>query len=802
MKHLRIYFPLVSLSMLMALALSCARVEPDDASYESVGLNRVKVVLDMSVASVDEYTVHTKTLQDPDLEGVTNDGQIDNFIVLQYDGVTASAPMIGTPMAFDHWPLHGYDDPSDPEYDESDVVTLVASDHDNTVVILANTFSDVIDYGSTLGDLYKTCSGPLSMLSEVWISPGDGNEYLRMSGSVRMETIYGGLTIPVSLKRNISKVEINITNASWDKSGDDVITLSQVQLRDINTQYYYCTQADPGLDASVVFTDPYIPGISTRFHDTPADFPSAKNPGGAGQGTAESYVFYVPANLRGETTNTLQYNKGEDAPTGATSLVLYGTYGPNETPITYTYYLGGNLTNDFNLKPNYKYTYNIIISSKGDASYDTRVEDMEEVKFQTDANSYMLHPPRVSGTSRIYAFPVRRAAVFWNEPGVNLGVYGAWLFEGSSDYESLTFTGTTNWTAEILWSDFDMTSYPDFLQVASGTGFDPTNPSHTQPYIKVKVSAGMQGNVVVAMKIGEQIAWSWHLWITDYNPDAPMEVVEHQYIYPVEGGDLLRYYSPDASSIWNTCPTATKFGLARGFLMDRNLGELGSSPSHSGSTGLRYQYGRKDPFLDRTVNNAGDMFYLGGTSLVSIFDSGRFIYFDTSGEPGNRNVRYSMTHPMVRLGGRSAPNRVWTAVSDDLATDGNNPSYLWNDRLYTHHSGDGSTLEPHKSIYDPCPPGWKTQSRYSNLIVKNTSNTESGIYTMEYQNSAGGWYYYPEGYVNRNETGIIYIRNTSYWKDESTTYYIDCSFSDVSGQSWVQNYTPRENLCKVRCYRE
>ena len=379
------------------------------------------MALCLDVAAIEDGTPQTRATQDPELEGVTADSQIANFLVLQFDGDTADAPLVGGQVYFDHWPLTA-----------GEQLTLVAAATPNTVVVLANTFGRVsVTSSTTLGSFLEQGFTSIPDLSGVLVSAG-GHDYFRMSASLRVESITAGTSVAVTLRRNVAKVVVNVTNNTAGLTGDNVVTLSQVQLRDINAKYYYLAHIDPALGAAdppVVFRDPYSPARPFRFDHLQQDFAAAGN-----GGTVQTYTYYVPANLRGTTDNTLQYNKGNGAPEGATRFLLYGSYGAGRTPIVYTYYLGGDLTSDFNLLPNHKYTYNITLNAKGDAHYDYRIEDLGEVTFATDANCYMLHPPGSAGQSRIYAFPVRRAAVFWNENGVNSGVYGASALSGYTSY--------------------------------------------------------------------------------------------------------------------------------------------------------------------------------------------------------------------------------------------------------------------------------------------------------------------------------------------------------------------------------
>jgi hypothetical protein len=86
--------------------------------------------------------------------------------------------------------------------------------------------------------------------------------------------------------------------------------------------------------------------------------------------------------------------------------------------------------------------------------------------------------------------------------------------------------------------------------------------------IKVKAAAGKSGNAVVAVKVGSVIKWSWHIWVTDYNPQTNLW---------------------DPRSAGGTTSQNIRF-------MDRDLGAMEAANTQAGH-GLHYQWGRKDPFL-------------------------------------------------------------------------------------------------------------------------------------------------------------------------------------------------------------
>lgn len=81
----------------------------------------------------------------------------------------------------------------------------------------------------------------------------------------------------------------------------------------------------------------------------------------------------------------------------------------------------------------------------------------------------------------------------------------------------------------------------------------------------ITVKAGKTpGNALVVIEDAvSNVLWSWHIWVTDYDPSK-------------------NCYQQDAKG--------------KVIMMDRNLGALSATPGDPLSLGLFYQWGRKDPF--------------------------------------------------------------------------------------------------------------------------------------------------------------------------------------------------------------
>ena len=718
------------------LAAACAKESGAFGTDPDTGRPTVPVTLSLAVAPEEPAT---KGPFDPDEPGYDASTAIKTVTVLQFekdaegDGYTR----IGNQVCYDY----------DAVLAGTENIPLVTSARENIIFVIANATDPGLETiqlpgHGTLSDFLERQNGNLlsSLRSEdgtgILYAPAGGTEkYLRMSAAIKVDGVTLGTTIgtsgsPLTLKRNCAKVVVHVKNTS--ASSSDPVTVEAVQLRDINRQYHYVTNIPSGLP--VAFTDPYSPMNPRRFSDAEQVFPAGNNPGGAGAGEAVTYTFYVPANLRGTIANEAQIDKNRHAPQGSTHFCVYATYGTPAKHITYTYFLGANLTSDFNLEANKKYEYTIDLNGKGDPRVDARIEDVDEIRFGVDANCYMLKPPVRAGASTTFSFPVRRAAVFWNGPGTNMGVYGA----ATTEYYKLL--ESTDWEAFFVWNevtDGAGAPVPDSAllvdshddgegnYVAAGRGFNPGNGA-ANPFICIRITNGMKGNALVAIRkksdptMGD-ILWSWHLWVTDYDPYIETTPVAGNYIYAVPNGEIHRY----AGDTWNSAA----YGNA--FIMDRNLGaRIAIGPGHEAydRIGLYYQGGRKDPFL-----NTGTVTAIGA---------------DNTGQPPEgtgikHNIPYSVHSPNIFIGGSN-----WTSYETGGSILGAAEA-VWNDPKVESHGADN--CEPDKSIYDPCPYGWQVPHSGVWLDIRSATTEWSAI------PAAAGLYYYPEGFDPLATKGRVFF---------------------------------------------
>lgn len=180
------------------------------------------------------------------------------------------------------------------------------------------------------------------------------------------------------------------------------------------------------------------------------------------------------------------------------------------------------------------------------------------------------------------------------------------------------------------------------------------------------------GNAVIAAYDANGIiVWSWHIWVTDVDLDAKAQTYTNIH---KDYSAFPKFQSP--------------------VVMDRNLGatdnEIWTSATDSkGAHGLFYQWGRKDPIIGPSTEsaNAFATIYDGNNNLTSFdFTATELIKRDDIAK-----------YPMKYIKGDN-----WFAED---AYD------LWgNSAAYTANGGDGSVGS--KSIYDPCPPGYRVPHPY------------------------------------------------------------------------------------------
>ena len=283
------------------------------------------------------------------------------------------------------------------------------------------------------------------------------------------------------------------------------------------------------------------------------------------------------------------------------------------------------------------------------------------------------------------------------------------------------------------------------------------------------------GNAVIGLLDSRgECLWSWHIWAADYDPAA-------------------------------TAQTYTSGAV----FMDRNLGVLTTDYTQPASRGLYYQWGRKDPFpYPATATEAyiqAPTVYAAGFEYAESDprDSGTESPYDVM------TLEWATAHPTTYMDGVSFEDWEEWASSLDWLCD-HHPN-LWGN-VTTGKNNISCTS--HKSIYDPCPPGWKVPGAEDFAGIERISVSVPYYVTIRCNGTQtakiplGGTFY--EGRYDRNGSlGRLYTNAPYYlhWGG-STGVFHDVACTSILFNS--DNYPPFVNTTDfyryaanpVRCVRE
>ena len=200
------------------------------------------------------------------------------------------------------------------------------------------------------------------------------------------------------------------------------------------------------------------------------------------------------------------------------------------------------------------------------------------------------------------------------------------------------------------------------------------NVAYSDGYITFTATA-KEGNAVIAAKdASNKILWSWHIWLTD-------QPAEHMY------------------------------ANSAGTMMDRNLGATSATPGDVGALGLLYQWGRKDPFLGSSSTSSS-------TVALSTITWPSPVQVSTLPV----DATYHIANPTTFItSNNSRQNYDWFFTSS---------SEYHNDRW----PDSGSP----KSIYDPCPAGWRVPDGGENGIWAKAHGSSTN-YNSTYDSTKRGF---------------------------------------------------------------
>ena len=235
--------------------------------------------------------------------------------------------------------------------------------------------------------------------------------------------------------------------------------------------------------------------------------------------------------------------------------------------------------------------------------------------------------------------------------------------------------------------------------------------------------------------------------------------------------------------IWLTDqPEGQEYYNDAGTMMDRNLGATSATPGDVGALGLLYQWGRKDPFL-------------GSSSITESVDAKSTIIWPQAELKSSSigTIEYVTAHPTVFVKATSYPEN-------------------W------HYSGHVKTLwtssQNNKSIYDPCPAGWRVPDGGNNGVwakaLGSSSDTRHSYNSIDIGMNFSGKFgdattiWYPLAGTRGYKDGVLTSTGfySNYWSSSSTAsspYYL---YIYYWGNVWPAGTYAQANCLSVRCIHE
>ena len=416
--------------------------------------------------------------------------------------------------------------------------------------------------------------------------------------------------------------------------------------------------------------------------------------------STNSATWYMPENRRGTVTNTDAALKNSLAPDYSTYVDMTGIYtlAGIQKEVTYRIYLGGNATNNFEIIANT--VYNVSITVKGCNEADARIT------FGTDLSR------DVNGkleTANSYIAPLGGRYYKFNATIMGNGKTTPASSVSGQNAPAIVPVTLAPSNAIVVWETG-----------SKGSVIEDGSVTLTNGYVTFKTANNStNGNALIAVTDGTNILWSWHIWKVNYDP----------------------------ASSYDTYSTSTPRSVK---MMKYNLGAIeianwNGTAANAGDLGLFYQWGRKDPFVGASgwSTTLQSLAYASGYERNVVLNTNATV----AGYSGaNATIQYTILNPTHFI------STVTTGLYGEWL---NSPAYadkrdnLWGNPKQSTDPNTPNPLLGSKSIYDPCPPGWRVPAMdaYTNFstVKVNTKTTTHYNVTNPNIDANKGFYFYYSG---------------------------------------------------------
>jgi hypothetical protein len=302
-----------------------------------------------------------------------------------------------------------------------------------------------------------------------------------------------------------------------------------------------------------------------------------------------------------------------------------------------------------------------------------------------------------------------------------------------------------------------------------------------------------QGNVVLAVRDASgTVLWSWHIWITPLDTmttlgltnrtvDALIPRQETQYFMKYN----LGWVTP-STTVWmphDECRVrVTQEGIPNPLSRTFRLVQQGHTRSNTGK-GPYWQWGRKDPMPPHNWEHNQPPFAFWNTA------EGFGWKPDSNETPGEVTLMAGIKNPDTFY-------QHWKLATDLNLWDTDNTE--WGDGVYDNY-------DVTKSVYDPCPPGFKmpTANAWTSLIRQSWPiNTQyhgfSDRFTVIYKYQNQEWKDFgnsPNPEVVRGIGREIYLTPDGAPGDPTITFHISSYLGDGSTYSYLGLMSTADLVC-------
>ena len=439
-------------------------------------------------------------------------------------------------------------------------------------------------------------------------------------------------------------------------------------------------------------------------------------------------VFYVPENLQGEIENQ-GGNKSDAAPTNA--LVVDVTAEIGGEKYLYAAYPGGNSLNNFNIQRNQVYRMTLTITG-------------EKGQNNPSSNCFVVKP------NGFLSF----------EPYYRVETGGGYNF---ADYLSPHDENLKIASVGIIWQTKDCigdNTNGTLVQLGENTG-----DIHQKIYVRTQ----KKGNALIgAYNSKGDVLWSVTYYTYDWDNNG---------IYPEK--PRIQGYAVMSCNLGALAENQKGIGTG----LHRYPDEM------TQAFGMLYQWGRKDPFppLRNVVSEHHD--YNDEHTDLHYDNSNQIEVHKTSGTDENKlfhsvigstltgAVRHAIANPTVFITGTNDVNRNESYVQQksnyfnngDWCPIGESDNKLWGGlepasegmKAYTINQTNNVHIYDNygteKSIFDPCPTGWRVASGELWFEFTNTGLNPGSMSGINYDDK------FSDGYGMN-----MYMQK---WKDGPTSYF-------------------------------